>query len=237
MINSLYHFLEQAGYSHPLHPAATHIPIGCIIAAFLFLFISMITRRPDFHQTARHCVGLALVFLPIAAVLGYMDWQHNFSGAWLWPIKAKLALGTSLFVCLIIATKIRRQLNRPSAKMLLIYTIGLIIVMGIGYFGGELVYGTQEKEAKTSGISAAAHEGETLFQEKCSFCHYHDQTTVKIGPGLKGISQRDRLPTSGWPVSEENLRKQMVTPFESMPPFDTLSEKEMAALIAYLKEL
>lgn len=237
MFDSLYRFLEQAGYSHPLHPAATHIPIGCIIAAFLFLLISIISRRPDFHQTARHCIGLALVFLPLAAVLGYMDWQQNLSGAWLWAIKVKLALAATLLVCLIFATTIRKKLNRPSVKMLLVYAICLVLVTGIGYFGGELVYGKQKEPTAASVLSTAAREGEILFQQKCSFCHHHDQSGVKVGPGLKGIAKRDRLPTSGWKMTEENLRKQLSTPFASMPSFDSLSEKEMDALIAYLKEL
>jgi cytochrome c1 len=38
-------------------------------------------------------------------------------------------------------------------------------------------------------------------------------------------------------VTEENIRKQLVTPFRAMPPFPNLSEEDIKALLAFLRAL
>ena len=97
--------------------------------------------------------------------------------------------------------------------------------------------GSPGPPVREMSLSQTAKAGENLFQQKCAFCHYSDKTETKVGPGLKGISRRATLPVSGLPVSDENLRKQLTTPFAKMPPFPDLSEAQTAALIAYLKSL
>ncbi len=82
-------------------------------------------------------------------------------------------------------------------------------------------------------------EGARLFNENgCADCHYADRTDAKIGPGLKELFKRDKLPMSGWAVTtEENVRKQLRTPFRAMPSFAALSEEKVKALLAFLKTL
>jgi mono/diheme cytochrome c family protein len=83
-----------------------------------------------------------------------------------------------------------------------------------------------------------AQEGARLFNENaCADCHYADRTDAKIGPGLKNLFKRDKLPMSGWAVTEENVRKQLKTPFRAMPSFAPLPEEEVKALLAFLKTL
>jgi mono/diheme cytochrome c family protein len=86
---------------------------------------------------------------------------------------------------------------------------------------------------------AAAREGSAVFVDKgCAQCHYTDSTATKIGPGLKGLFEREDLPVSGRAVSEENVREQLETPYENMPSFaDRLTKEERDRLIAYLKTL
>jgi len=36
MIEFIYQTLTKFGYTHPLHPTLTHVPIGLVIGAFLF---------------------------------------------------------------------------------------------------------------------------------------------------------------------------------------------------------
>lgn len=237
MLSALYRYIEQMGYTHPLHPAVTHIPVGCIIAAFLFLLVSRWSRKPAYFQSARHCIGLALLFLPITTLVGFMDWQHNYAGAWLEPIKFKLALAGLLFIFLLIANAKNKQLSRPTIRNLMGYAICLGLVIGLGYFGGEMVYGTPTATENKTPLPKAARNGEDLFRKNCTFCHHHDQAEKKIGPGLKGIFNRAKLTSSGWAMSEENLRKQIKTPYAEMPPFDTLSDQEVTDLVAYLKRL
>lgn len=158
MNNFLHQLIQKIDYTYPLHPAATHLPIGCIMAAFFFLMISSWFRKPAYFQSARHCIGLALAILPITALSGYLDWQHNMAGTWIWPIKVKLVLSGGLFLFLIIATNLRRNLIRPGKLNFIVYLICLALVTGIGYFGGELVYRAKPAELKTGVVEPAVQQ-------------------------------------------------------------------------------
>ena len=80
-------------------------------------------------------------------------------------------------------------------------------------------------------------KGSDLFARNCAPCHYSDSEDNKIGPGLKGLFQKGRLPMSGRAVTEENVRRQMKSPFRSMPSFGSLTQQEIADLVGYLKTL
>jgi len=110
-----------------------------------------------------------------------------------------------------------------------------LTVIGLGYFGGELVYGTKTPVGEE--IKGLAAEGAQVFNQKCSVCHHTDSTAIKVGPGLKGIFKQDKFPESGLAVSDENFRKQLKTPFSKMPPFGHLSDEQVNALLDYLKTL
>jgi cytochrome c5 len=82
-----------------------------------------------------------------------------------------------------------------------------------------------------------ARQGETLFKNNCSICHFSDRNEPKVGPGLKGLSRRDRLPATGLPVTRENLRQRIVDGGEKMPPFKHLKDEEVTALVDYITGL
>ena len=235
MIESIYQFLEGIGYTHPLHPPMVHLPVGLILGAFLFLLIAQIFKRPGLVQTARHCTVLALISLIPAIILGLMDWHYRLGGAWVFPIIMKLSLAGVLifFVCMSIVLGRHAQIR--SIKHILVYAICALIVTGIGYFGGELVYG--KKSTPDDVEIRLGEEGSIVFQQRCSGCHYSEKTENKIGPGLKGLFEMQKLPSSKLPVSEANIRKQLKTPLRSMPPFGDLPLDKMDALIEYLKIL
>lgn len=235
MMESVYEALAKIGYTHPLHPTMTHVVMGMVMGGFLFGLLAWLFKKPSLAQTARHCMVLALIALPPTAVLGYMDWQHSMTGAWLFPIKMKIPLAAVLLILLIIAVIVGLRTKTWSRNILLSYTFCLIIVVGIGYFGGELVYGKKApvEEAEESPVN----EGAIVFEQNCLACHHPDKTEAKFGPGLKGLFKRDTLPASGRPVTEANVRMQLQTPFKNMPSFAQLPEEKVAALIAYLNTL
>lgn len=235
MIEFIYQTLARFGYSHPLHPTLTHVPIGMVIGSFLFVLVALIFRRSNLAQTAEHCTVLALIGALPTALLGLMDWQHFYGGLFLFPIKMKLTLAGILIVFLILAV-IFGFLGESFSKIVVsLYVLCLLCVIGLGYFGGELVYGTRGSAAEVSEGPAA--EGALVFQQNCSACHLTDSTATKIGPGLKGIFKSAKFPVSGWPATEENFRKQLKKPFGKMPPFGHLTSEQVDALIAYLKTL
>ncbi len=230
MISTIYKILAGIGYTHPLHPAITHVPVGLVIGGFLFALTAVVQKRPSLEKSARHCFWLALLFLPVASLFGLMDWQHFYAGAWILPIIMKMVLAVVLLV-LLLYTLIP---SRPKIPLLLV-GLCLLVVIGIGFFGGELVYGTRGT-AKVIG-DERIEQGATYFAQKCAMCHYNDRTDTRIGPGLKDLFQKDKLPISGKAVTAENIENQLKTPLDSMPAFAAITDEELGALIEYLKTL
>jgi uncharacterized membrane protein len=235
MFEFIYDILAKIGYTHPLHPTITHVPIGLVIAAFVFVLVAWFFQRTFLFQTARHCIILALISVLPAAALGYMDWQHNFGGALVLPIKMKLILAGLLFIFLFAASLFGTRAQTNVKGLIGVYALCLLIVIALGYFGGELVYGKKIPIAKIEG--GLAKEGAAIFNKNCIQCHYTDRTDAKVGPGLKGLYKMENLPVSKRPVNDENIRKQMVTPFKMMPPFPDLTQEQMEALLTFLKGL
>jgi hypothetical protein len=72
---------------------------------------------------------------------------------------------------------------------------------------------------------------------KCSFCHDAYSTNTIVGPGLKGVLKNPSLPVGGRPATPENIRKQLRQPFNRMPSFEYLSEKEVGDILAFLNTI
>jgi len=234
MSELIFQTLAKLGYHHPLHPALTHLPAGLVMAGFLFGLIAFLLRQSTLAQTARHCMILALITVLPTAILGYMDWQHFLGGSALFSIKIKYVLTVSLLIFLVIGVFWSKTAPR-GIKTLTAYLFCLLSVTGLGFFGAELVYGNKGDSVEM--LAGTAKRGAEVFGQKCAFCHYPDRTDHKKGPGLKGLFQRESLHKSRWPVTEANIRRQVITPFGSMPPFDSLPEETVDALIAYLRTL
>ena len=80
-------------------------------------------------------------------------------------------------------------------------------------------------------------KGENLFIKKCAFCHHMDSKDTKVGPGLKGIFKQKVLPVSKRPVTRENIRNQIRTPFANMPAVPDLSKQDTQDIIEFLRVL
>lgn len=236
MINSLYQTLSKIGYTHPLHPPITHLPLGLIIGGFIFAVVALVFNQKSFLQTARRCMVLALIALPPTVLIGLADWQQYYGGALLFPITMKMVLAAVLVVCLAIAVKLGLRKEYGPMRVIPVYALSLLAAIGIGYFGGELVYGTKPSAGEVFA-NPAAEKGAALFNKTCSVCHFPDKTETKVGPGLKGLFQREKLPISGRPATDTNVRLTLKTPIDQMPPFNWLSEEQVDELIAFLKTL
>ena len=235
MFEFIYEMLQKFGFTHPLHPTLTHLPIGLVLAAFVFGLIAVVFRKTALLNTARHCIAFALITVPLAVLLGLMDWQHFYGGAWLFPIKMKFALAAGLFVFLVFALLAVSRRDRINSMSLVVYAVCVFLVIGLGYFGGELVYGTSKSKTTAESLGTLAEDRAVIFNQSFAMCHYSDQTETIVGPGLKGLYTMDRLAKSGWEVTDDNVRRQLKTPYANMPPFPDLTEEEKQALIAYLR--
>ena len=140
MIESLYTLLANLGFSHPLHPMLTHIPMGMIIGMVLFSLFGLLSKKDVFMQTAFHCSVLALLAVVPVIGAGILDWLHFQQGAWNPYIIAKMVLGLILTVLLAVSVNLKRKGASPT-KMLVVYLLCLACAGGLGYSGGELVFG------------------------------------------------------------------------------------------------
>ncbi|MDY0039100.1 MAG: c-type cytochrome domain-containing protein [Desulforhabdus sp.] len=180
-MDSFYEALAKIGYPHPVHPVLTHFLIGLVMAALVFGLAAWVLRSSNLTTTARHCIILALIGAFPTILTGFLDWQHFYVGAWIFPIKMKMLLAMVLLVLLSTTALLALKGVRTSKGILLMYLCCFLTVMAIGYFGGELVF-----SAKSS--VSAAHDGDKeiaplqtgrsaymevagIFKQHCTICH------------------------------------------------------------------
>ncbi len=209
MIESIYQTLTKLSYTHPLHPILTHLPIGMVMGAFFFMLVALIFRKTKLAQTARHCSVLALIAALPTAFLGILDWQHFYGGSLLFPIKMKLVLVGILIFFLILAVIFGFFSETFPKFVISLYVLCVFSVIGLGYFGGELIYGTKGPAAEV--MEGPAAEGAIVFKQNCSACDYTDRKDKKVGPGLMELFNNPKLPDSDLPVTDENVGKRIVT--------------------------
>ena len=141
MTEFVFKTLTSFGFNHPLHPIATHLPMGMIMGLFLFGLASYFLKKPELAKTAYHCSILGFLGVFPTILFGYMDWQHTYEGEWLLLIKIKIVLAIVLTVLLAACIVIGSKENKLSTKRLVLYILCMITATGLGYCGGQLIYG------------------------------------------------------------------------------------------------
>lgn len=140
MTDFIFNTLEAIGFSHPLHPALTHIPMGMVIGCFLFGLAALVTKNTTYRKSALHCSVVAVLFIVPTIFAGFLDWQQFFGATLSIYIIIKFVLAFVLTVLL--AFSIRVNLQGGSTKQLFImYTLCLACAGGLGFSGGEIIYG------------------------------------------------------------------------------------------------
>ena len=141
MIEFIYKLLESVGFTHPLHPAITHIPMGMIMGGVIFTAYSIIRKNPDFMKTAYYCYVVAFLGVFPTILFGIMDWQHRFEGEWSFLIQLKMILAVVLVVILGAILKYGKDYEENSKLVYALYGASLLVAIGLGFTGGELQYG------------------------------------------------------------------------------------------------
>lgn len=233
MIEFLYETLAKIGYTHPIHPPLTHIPVGMVVGAFIFGLAAWLLRHEQLTLTARHCVTLALLGLVPTALLGYADWQHRYAGALSFPIQMKIGLAVLLLVFLALAAILGRR-RVVSLGVLAIYGICLLNVTALGYFGGELIFGdgSPAQTSKTKEIMISAEP----FNTSCGGCHPGGGNSFKAHLPLKSAPQ-----LANFKIFLAYLRNPQARDGSRtiMPPFpaDKLSEQQARQIYRYIVEV
>jgi mono/diheme cytochrome c family protein len=231
VIESLYAYLSQMGYSHPLHAPMTHLPLGMTIGAFLFGLLARCLRKPALVATARHCSILAFVSLFPTVVLGIMDWQHFYGGAWLFPIRIKILLASILAVLLLICLLLERKAEVMRRTLLGFLTLAVLTSATLGYFGGELVFGGRKTPESDSSVES--RQGANAFSKACASCHPRGENPFKPELPPKTAPQLKNFQTFLSYLRAPKARDGSNT---IMPPFpeDQLSEAEAKLIYQYI---
>ena len=112
---------------------------------------------------------------------------------------------------------------------------GILAVFG-ALLGARAVWGNNG--GKPASNAAAVARGKTLFQQKCSVCHYDTSDQKKIGPGLKGLSKRGVFSVNGNKITDDSLKTWIENGDQLMPPFkEVLEPAQIKDVIAYVKTL
>ncbi len=120
--------------------------------------------------------------------------------------------------------------NRTFANLLLAICCAVVLAAGMLY--------AQDSGKKSGGASAALGRGKTVFQQKCSICHYDNTDQKKIGPGLKGLNKRGTFTVNGSKITDDSLKAWIENGDQLMPPFkDQLEPSQLKDVIAYVKTL
>jgi cytochrome c len=103
---------------------------------------------------------------------------------------------------------------------------------------GGIVF-AQDSAKKSGGANAAAvGRGKTVFQQKCSICHYDNTDQKKIGPGLKGLNKRGTFTVNGNKITDDSLKSWIENGDQLMPPFkEQLEPSQLKDVISYVKTL
>jgi uncharacterized membrane protein len=138
MTEIIFEFLNNIGFTHPLHPAFTHIPMGMVIGAVIFRLASFLPRLKGLARTGYHCVVLGLLGMFPTAYAGYLYWQHTYGGTWDGLIIIKMVLAVALAVILAAIAIMDDPENRRVDKQTLFYLLIFLLTIGLGFSGGEL---------------------------------------------------------------------------------------------------
>ncbi|MDD5169955.1 MAG: c-type cytochrome [Syntrophales bacterium] len=181
-INAFYNFLNDLGFPDPIHAAMVHMPMGLVVGAFFFAGIAALTRWKMLAVSARHCIGLAFLFLFPVITFGIIDWRHFYGGAWLTPIKMKMILAGMLFLLSLAALVTGSKGREASRTTLALYVLCFITVVLLGWFGARLVYGekSQARASKTYDVGAK------IFAANCNICHANGGNKIKPDEPLRG---------------------------------------------------
>ena len=157
-----------------------------------------------------------------------------------------VVLSLALIIILILKLSIvqfyKRFLKFVPVMGIIVFVLSFMVFSTSAGFFFLRTLGAKAESSVISESSQTLHQGNAekgaaLFKSKCLSCHYADKEENKHGPGLKNILKKERLPFSKRPANVENIKKQLKTPFLTMPSFVSLSQQEIADLIAYLKTL
>jgi nitrite reductase/ring-hydroxylating ferredoxin subunit/uncharacterized membrane protein len=126
-------------FGHPLHPAATDIPVGAWLGTLIFDIIWLIDKRSSSLAVASNIlliIGLAGAV--VSVLTGTIDWNDTYGKERRVGITHGIVntLATLVYVVALVLRLAGQQFSG-----FILSTVGLVILLLGAYLGGELVFG------------------------------------------------------------------------------------------------
>ncbi len=228
IFNPFYNALYAIGFREPIHPPLTHITIGLVVAALVFGILARGLRPPFLAPAARYCLVLAWLFLFPTVLLGFMDWQHWYQGAWVQPILIKICLAGFLFLLLSLGMILNFTGREESKAFLAIYFLAFFTVTALGYFGGRLVYG-----GRAPAVETRLEAGKRLVENNCMACHPNGGNAILPEHIIIGSDNLKDLSTFISLIRDPRMDNGQKGPMPDFPP-QKISADQARQLYEYL---
>jgi mono/diheme cytochrome c family protein len=236
MVDALYRLLNAIGFTDPLHALIVHMPMGLIIGAFLLVLIAILFNKSKLMVTARHISIMAFVFVFPTILFGVFDWLHFFKGAMIPAIKFKIILASAVLLILGVGIVVGSGIRVRTVPVAVIAALAFVAAVGLGYFGGSLVYGSWAAGNRTAAAASANPAGEKLFSDNCSACHANGGNVVDARYPL---SRSRRLGSLAQFTAFIRAPKKPDGSEGAMPPFPAseVSDRQASDLYEHIKSL
>ena len=188
------------------------------------------------------------VFVALLLVLATMGLRYLSAAGDGLPLRGVIHWTLALFLVAAVGLKIaivrsyRQFLKFVPVFGLIVFSLAFVVAaVSAGFFavtGRGDPAAVEQPQAEYVSDAGDPALGESTFERNCRMCHFADSAEAKTGPGLGGLFSRDRLTSSGRPVTRDSVRGQIEAPVASMPSFKSrLSRDELIDLLAYLETL
>jgi mono/diheme cytochrome c family protein len=236
MVDALYGLLNSVGFTDPLHALVVHMPMGLVIGAFLLILVAILFGRSKLFLTARHISIMAFVFVFPTILFGVFDWLHFFKGAMIPAIRFKIILAAAVLVILAVGIVVGRGVKVRTVAVAVIAALAFVAVVGLGYFGGSLVYGGWARGSRAAGADAAGSgAGQAVFAANCAACHEGGGNVVDDRYPLAGSRRLESLPLFTAYIRDPRMPDGSKGNMPSFPASE-IPEAEVKELYGYIRE-
>jgi mono/diheme cytochrome c family protein len=232
----------NASFWQRIHGGSTHFPIVLVLASVAFDFVAW-RSRDEVLRRGLHAAGFGSAVVGLLGAVGaligglimtrgrmlgsgYEKLHHLF----VWP---------AFSLCVVFVTWRLFKRQQTPQRGLGIYLAGMsvaaVLMMGAGYWGGEMLLGADtgkvaspsERPASTPEPQASVAAGQQLFLKNCAHCHAADAHGDE-GPDLHNLDWTDEQIAT----RIRNGKKGQMTAFAGK-----FSPQQIRDVVAYLRTL
>ena len=126
--------------NHPLHPMLVALPIGLWTFAFVCDLAAATGRVDPWSTVGTYAIGGGIIGALLAAVPGFVDYLSIDEKEMKTIATTHLLLALGAVAVFALDFWMRQRLPQTSLVPLSLSAVGLLILSGAGWLGGEMVY-------------------------------------------------------------------------------------------------